>query len=201
MIGVRRTAAPPSFDEEVRKPGLRWLAENPAPKRPPAYWRKVAGALEAAFAGRCAYTAMAPMVAATVDHFVSIDEDRSRAYEWENYRYAAAWVNSKKSALRSHQILDPCEIGEDWFEIVLPGCELRVTDRCPEELRERARFMLRRLGLDHGPDVLPFRRRWYELHRKGGLTLDALEEMAPLVARAIRAEQARVTKAPGAEER
>src|ERR1041384_7919968 len=26
----------------------------------------------------------------TVDHFVSCDEDRRRAYDWANYRYAAA---------------------------------------------------------------------------------------------------------------
>src|SRR5262249_43308302 len=151
MIGVARKPAPPNFDEHVRKPGLRWLAENPAQKRPPDHWRKVIGELAVAFESRCAYTAMRLMEPGTVDHFVSIDEDRSKTYEWENYRYAATWVNSTKGALRSGQILDPCEIGEDWFEIVLPSLHLCVTERCPEVLRPRALFMLKRLGLDHGP--------------------------------------------------
>jgi hypothetical protein len=189
MIGIERKPAPPAFDRDVREPGVRWLAENPAPKRPPPHWRKVAGDLAVAFDHRCAYTAMELMVPGTVDHFVSIDEDRSRTYEWTNYRYAAHWVNSKKSALRSDQILDPCEIGEGWFEIVLPICALRVTERCPEALRPRAHFMLRRLGLDHGPEVLQTRRRWYELYQKG-LPLDELERAAPLIARAVRKEEA-----------
>ena len=32
----------------------------------------------------------------TVDHFMSCHEDRSKAYEWRNYRYCAAWINSSK---------------------------------------------------------------------------------------------------------
>ena len=59
-----------------------------------------------------------------------------------------------------------------------------MTERCPEELRDRARFMLRRLALDHGPDVVRYRKRWYELHQKG-LPIAELEKVAPLVARAV----------------
>ena len=43
----------------------------------------------------CAYSAMYESVG-TVDHFVSFHEDRSKAYEWGNYRYSAGWVNSSK---------------------------------------------------------------------------------------------------------
>jgi len=185
MIRIERAAEPAEFDAKVRQPGRRWLAENPTSRSFPSYWSKVRDDLEAAFEGRCAYSAMAMMVPGTVDHFVSLDEDRSQGYEWRNYRYAAAWINSKKSALRSHQMIDPCEMGEDWFEILLPGCELRVTDQCPEELRDRARFMLRRLGLDHGPDALKCRKRWYDFYEKG-LPLAELDRLAPLIARAIR---------------
>ncbi len=185
MIRTERAPEPDNFGADVREPGRRWLAEHPTSKSYPPYWRKVSAELEAAFHGRCAYTAMALMGPGTVDHFVSLDEDRSQGYEWRNYRHAAAWMNSKKSALRSDQILDPCEIGEDWFELSLPGCELRVTERCPEALRDRARFMLRRLGLDHGPDVLRCRKKWLELHEKG-LPFVELDARAPLLARAIR---------------
>lgn len=189
MIRVERQPEPPECDAKVRKPGQRWLAENPGSKSFPPYWRQVTVDVEAAFQERCAYTAMCPMTPATVDHFVSLDEDRTKAYEWENYRYAVGWINSSKSALRSEQILDPCEIGDDWFEVVLPGCELRVTEACPAELRERALFMLRRLSLNHGRKVLQYRKRWYELALKG-LPLAEIDALAPLVARAIRKQQA-----------
>jgi hypothetical protein len=190
MIPIERAPEPPSFDERVRKPGQRWLAANPTSSNLPSHWRGIRPELAAAFEDRCACTAMSLMTPGTVDHFVSIKEDRDLAYEWSNYRYAAGWVNSKKSALRSDEILDPCGIGEDWFELELSGYVLRVTDRCPEHLRARARFMLRRLGLDHAPEVVRHRRSWHEMHEKG-LPLAELDRLAPLVARAIRKQQAR----------
>jgi hypothetical protein len=185
VIRTERAPEPPEFDAAVRRPGRRWLDEHPASRSFPPHWRKVSAELEAAFHGRCAYTAMALMGPGTVDHFVSLDEDPTLAYEWHNFRHAAGWINSKKSALRSEQILDPCEIGDDWFELLLPGCELIVTERCPEALRGRARFMLRRLGLDHGRDVVRCRKQWLALHEKG-LPLSDLDAVAPLVARAVR---------------
>lgn len=197
MIRVERRSEPPEFDVQVRQPGRRWLETGG--KSTPGYWRRVVHELRAAFQDRCAYTAMWLSAPGTVDHFVSRDEDRSLAYEWSNFRYAAGWVNSSKSSLRSTQILDPCEIGDDWFEIVLPGCSLRITERCPEEARERARFMLRRLGLDHGPNVIPFRKRIYEMYRKG-LPLDEVEKLAPLIARAIRQQQLERQQSPAPPE-
>jgi hypothetical protein len=187
MIRVERAPEPPGFDARVRVPGRRWLESSR--KNLPGYWRRVLHELREAFQDRCAYTAMWLSAPGTVDHFVSRNEDRSLSYEWQNLRYAAAWVNSSKSALRASELLDPCEIGEDWFEIVLPLCQLRVTERCPEDLRGRAHFMLRRLGLDHGPNVLSFRQKIYEMYRKG-LPLEEVEKLAPLIARAIRKEQA-----------
>jgi hypothetical protein len=141
------------YETSVLGPGRRWLEAHsltqaepgePAPKqeRPPDYWCRIREELADAFHDRCAYTAMWLSHPGTVDHFVSIDEDRSRAYDWDNFRYCAGWINSSKQALRSSQLLDPLEIEDDWFEIILPSLELRVTDRCPEHLRERAELML-----------------------------------------------------------
>ena len=45
--------------------------------------------------------------------------DPSLAYEWANFRYAAAWINSSKSALRSDQVLDPLEVGDDSLKVIL----------------------------------------------------------------------------------
>ena len=116
------------FEAKVRAPGLRWLAENPAPeprpgepalrqKRLPSYWLEVRDDLADAFYERCAYTAMWLSHPGEVDHFVSIEEDRSKAYEWQNLRYCAGWFNSSKQGIPSKNILDPLEVEDDWFEL------------------------------------------------------------------------------------
>jgi hypothetical protein len=190
------------YEAKVRVPGLRWLAQNPSAeskpgepppktKRPPSYWREVRHELADAFHNRCAYTAMSLFSTAQVDHFVSADEDRSKLYEWENFRYCAGWLNSSKKNIRSTQILDPLAIEDGWFELMLPSLELRVTDRCPEHLRERAEFMLDRLKLRNGPDVRRSRQAWFKLYeRDGPKVLPDLDEWAPLLARAIRKQMA-----------
>ena len=190
------------YEAKVRGPGSRWLAQNPLlppkpdepppkPKRPPSYWLEVRDDLADAFHERCAYTAMWLSHPGEVDHFISIDEDRTKLYEWENFRYCAGWLNSSKKNIRSTQILDPVAVEDDWFELMLPSLELRVTERCPEDLRERAEFMLDRLKLRNGPEVRRFRLAMLKLYeRDGPSVLPHIDEWAPLLARAIRKQMA-----------
>lgn len=185
MIRVERSPEPLDFDERVRKPGVRWLERVDTPSTP-AYWRRAASHLRRAFEDRCAYTAMWLSSPGTVDHFVSRDEDRSLSYEWTNLRYASASINSRKSKLRAAEMLDPCEIGDDWFEVHLPSCLLVMTERCPPDQRDRALGMLRRLGLADDEDLVEYRREWYRMYMEGELTLEGLARKAPLVARAVR---------------
>ena len=86
----------------------------------------------------CAYSAMYESVG-TVDHFVSFHEDRSKAYEWCNYRYSAGWVNSSKQNLCSTDLMDPLSVEEGWFEILLPSLQLKVSDSIPSEFRQLAK--------------------------------------------------------------
>src|SRR5262249_20103625 len=133
----------------------------------------------------------------TVDHFVSGDEDRTLLYEWKNLRYASASINSSKGALRAEEVLDPFDVGDGWLEIRLPSCELVMTDRCPPEYRARAKTMLVRLGLGKGEDVVEYRLEWYRMYLEGELNLAGLERKAPLIARAVREEQARARSPEG----
>ncbi|NRD62219.1 hypothetical protein HRD49_10720 [Corallococcus exiguus] len=176
----------------MRAPGRRWLRGNPtALSRPPAYWRRCNAQLAAAFFERCAYTAMYLGAPGTVDHFISIDEDRRLAYEWTNFRYSAGWLNSRKQALVSERLMDPFEIEDGWFVLLLPSLQLQVTERCPPQLRERAAKTLRLLGLDHDERVVRYRRQWLEEYERRRVTLDYLEDKAPLVARAVREWESR----------
>ncbi|MFE8603666.1 hypothetical protein [Archangium violaceum] len=178
---------PADFDQKVRGPGRAWLRRHRGrTRRPPPYWRQCNAQLAAAFEERCAYTAMFLGSPGTADHFVSIDEDRALAYEWSNYRYASGWINSRKQAVRSSEILDPFRVGEGWFELLLPSLQLRVSERCPSRLRTLAENTLMVLGLRDDERVLRYRRQWLAEYESGDIDLDYLEKKAPLIAQAVR---------------
>jgi len=121
----------------------------------------------------------------TVDHFVSCDEDRSKAYDWSNFRFASGWINSSKNSLSSNEIFDPFQVVNGWFEILLPSLQLVATDAVPEVLRDRANFVLKRLHLRDDERVIRQRREWYRMYQEGELTLDGLSKKAPLIAAAV----------------
>lgn len=180
MIPVAPVPEPSAFDERVRRPGNAWLAENPGVKRPRDYWSPFRAVLAEGFANRCGYTAMHDL-AGTVDHHRSYRTNPDLAYEWSNYRYAAAWINSAKKA---SEVLDPYEVGEGWFEVLLPSLQLVATDKVPPERREVVERTLKHLPIAHDERVLKLRRCWYELYRERKLSLEGLREMAPLIAAA-----------------
>ena len=182
MIRFDRLDEPAEFDAKARRPGLRWLEEHPHSKRPRDLWSPFKPDLAAGFGDLCAYSAMYEPVG-TVDHFKSISRNRELAYEWSNLRFASGWINSSKRDV--DQILDPFEIGEDWFEILLPSLQLVLTERVPSELRQRAEFTLERLHLRDDERVIRQRRAWLQLYEQGDLTLEGLHKMAPLIARAV----------------
>ncbi len=188
MIRFEPRPKPAGFDERVELRGAAWLAAN-ATGEPPGYWRDFRDQLADAFGWLCAYGAMFEPVG-TVDHFVSINEDRSMAYDWGNYRFASGWINSSKQALRSGQLVDPFVVGDEWFEVLLPSMQLVVTDHVPPEWRERAQFMLDRLHLGHDERIVRQRRVWLRMYEEKKLSLEGLAEMAPLIAAAVRKREA-----------
>lgn len=183
MIRFEPRDRPEGFEERVERRGATWLAAN-ATGRPPAHWLEFRTQLADAFGSLCAYSAMFEPVG-TVDHFVSVDEDRSKSYVWENYRFSAGWINSSKRSLRSGQIIDPFHVDNEWFKVVLPSLQLVLTDRVRGEDRVRAQFLLDRLHLGHDERIVRQRREWYRMYQEGELTLDGLRRKAPLIAAAI----------------
>lgn len=185
MIRFERVSKPAGFVEDVEEPGATWLSANLNAKRPADLWSPFKGVLADGFRNLCGYTAMYEPVG-TVDHFVSWDEDKSRAYEWANYRYCAGWVNSSKRSLKAAEIFDPFEVQDGWFEVILPSLQMVVSDQIPGEHRQRAEFVLKRLHLRDDERVLRQRRSWMAAYERG-VSVDELERWAPLLARAIRA--------------
>jgi hypothetical protein len=79
-------------------------------------------------------------------------------------------------------MLDPYEVGEGWFEVILPSLQLMATDKVPPECRALVERTLECLPLSHDERVLRQRRSWYEMYREGKLTLEGLRRVAPLIA-------------------
>lgn len=194
MIHFDRRQEPGGFDATVRQPGRAWLQQHPAFDRPRDFWLAVRGDLATAFADLCAYSCMYEPVG-TVDHFISCRTCQARGtpneiYEWSNYRFASAWMNSAKQNA-DDQVLDPFEVQDGWFEIMLPSLQLRlVEENIPADKLDLARSTIRRLHLEHDERVIRQRRSWYEQYQLGELTLEGLRRRAPLIARAIESAQA-----------
>ncbi|HLL55851.1 MAG TPA: hypothetical protein VK447_19975 [Myxococcaceae bacterium] len=195
MIRFARVPEPPDFDAKVRDPGTQWLRSRRHDKgRLPSLWSRVLPELRKGFHDLCAYTATYQASPGTVDHYVPISRDSRQAFEWSNYRYAAPWINAIKKDLGPEVVLDPHEVEDDWFELLLPSCQLVVTDACPPERRGTAQAMLNRLKLGHGEQVIRYRLEWLRMYRERELTFPALEKKAPLVARAILKEKAELRR-------
>ncbi len=188
---------PPSFDADCRKKGNAWLAANPTKKKGfPSHWTKFESELEAGFHARCGWWAMR-IDSGSVDHFLSKAKPANRGviYEWSNYRHAAGTVNGSK---KNHDdaVLDPFEVGQDWFEVILPSMQLICTSRVPAHLQAKADFTLGKLHLVNGKKVRRNRMRWYEDYKKNlqdsstGISIGALEHIAPLIASAVKRLQA-----------
>lgn len=184
MIRCSPVPEPAAFCRCARIPGNRWLAAHPHASRPRDYWSPFKGDLAAGFRMLCAYSAMYEAVG-TVDHYVSWHEDRSKAYEWANYRYCAGWINSSKQNKLSSDLMDPFSVEEGWFEILLPSLQLTVSDSIPGGLRQLALDTIDRLHLVHDERIMRQRHAWYRMYLGGKLTLDGLKQVAPLIAAAV----------------
>lgn len=183
MIRVARVPEPVEFDATTRVPGTAWLAAHPT-GRPKDYWSPHLSALAAGFGDLCGYAAMLDPTGGTIDHYLSCDNHRHLSYEWSNYRFASQVMNnSKRSA--DDAVLDPYEVGAGWFEILLPSLQMQLTSRVPAEYRAKAEFTIKRLKLCDGERVVRWRRHWYAMYQRGGMTLDQLRLVAPLIADAV----------------
>ncbi|MEB3336577.1 MAG: hypothetical protein VKJ46_03875, partial [Leptolyngbyaceae bacterium] len=125
-------------------------------KRPRDLWSPFKSPLADGFHKLCGYSAMLDL-GGTVDHYLSCKNHRSLAYEWSNYRFCSGWINSSKRAL-DDQVLDPFQVEDDWFEILLPSLQLVLTASVPDSERDRAEFTLQRLGLKDDERILRQRR-------------------------------------------
>lgn len=186
---------PKEFDGNCRQCGNAWLREYPHndPHEKSQWWSQFRPNLAEHFSYRCGWQGTWIGLEGVVDHYLSCGNrqgrpspDRNLAFEWSNYRYALETVNSFKGTL-DRRILDPCEVGDGWFKVLIHrGFQLVATDRVPAPLRDRAEFTLKKLQLrKHAARWT--RWSWYKMNwNNGSPNLATLSQVAPLVAEAVR---------------
>lgn len=197
MIPVKRPKVPTTFGARCRKPGLAWLEANPT-KPPKDLWSPFEPELRKAFKERCGWLAMWIAVG-QIDHYLSKDhpdatrrkKQRPLAYDWRNLRYAEGTVNNRKRN-QDGAVLDPFEVKAGWFALDA-ALHLEVAPACPANVRPRAEFTLKHLGLDRGRAAMRLRKKYlqqFEAAVAHGMdeaaALEQLERDAPLLAAFVR---------------
>lgn len=122
-----------------------------------------------------------------MDHFVPVTRLKKKGqdeliYEWTNFRYAEGVLNQRKS---DHLVLDPFEVKDKWFKIILPSLQLLLTDKVPKKKLKKAKETLEKLGLQDDEVVIRYRQQWFDQYRQRNLTLEGLKHVAPLIAAAV----------------
>lgn len=187
MIPVIPAPEPLGFDAVVRQRGLRFLAKTPAPTtwRNREYWTSAIPDLRAAYNGTCCYSAewIPPLTGnSSVDHFRPRSTHPLLAYEWSNFRLAAARLNARKGATEG--ILDPFTIGDEWFAIDFPSLLVRAGNALPPQLSAAFDLTVKTLRLNDEISV-ESRMRWLRAYCEGRVTFDYLMDSAPFLGREL----------------
>lgn len=211
MIPVTPEPEPADFDQRVRQPGLRAIAElvgeRPLPPRrgprrkpvaarreeiPPAdfppLWREVLPDMLTAYRRICAYLGLyiwPGTGAPSVDHVVPKSRAWDRVYEWSNYRLAAARINAHKSDLEL--VLDPFAIPEGLFALEFVEFQV-VPGPAAGGMEDQVVDTVTVLGLNT-QECRNARQEYVECYSNGDITLAYLERHAPFVAREMRRQQ------------
>jgi hypothetical protein len=104
-----------------------------------------------------------------------------RVYEWSNYRLASSRLNARKSACED--VLDPFEIGDDWFHLELVGFQIVPNPELPTGVQTSIRDTVDRLRLDDFRKERETGALWYWDHE---ISLRTLTRESPFVARELR---------------
>ncbi len=158
----------------------------PAKEFPPL-WRAVLPNLLELYERRSAYLAVYlehGKCTPTVDHFVSISTDWTRAYDWSNYRLAAHALNTRKGV---KAVLDPFELDADTF--ALEWVNLQVVRGVAASTADAGAVSSTMDLLNH-PEFCKLRATYVEDYElgpgNGGVDLAYLERRAPFVAGELR---------------
>jgi uncharacterized protein (TIGR02646 family) len=157
VIPVAPQPEPNDFGKTVRTPGSKWIRKSglnltePVPPKTeiPSHWTKCIPALRKAYSGICAYTGVfIPLVvgAPSVEHFLAKSKRLDQAYEWLNYRFVCAKMNSRKRDF--DDVLDPFTLEPDMFVLNIVNGAIKPRSGLDAEKRLLVKRTIERLDLD-----------------------------------------------------
>lgn len=208
MMHVALAKEPDDFEEKVRQPGRRALAEMVGevdlPKRPgrprkkiaevysdipssqfPEIWREAIPDLMHSYQRVCSYTCFyieRVTGAGSVDHMLPKSRSWQQAYEWSNYRLACSLMNSRKNDYMD--VLDPMAVGDDWFQLELVGFQVIARPDLDAPTKMKVEATISRLKLNDY-DCRTRREEYANAYELGEIKLEYLRKRAPLLAREI----------------
>jgi uncharacterized protein (TIGR02646 family) len=204
VIPVKPAPKPKTFDEQVRKPGLRAIDEmlGKAPRYPrtkgrpfkpcakraadipaaqlPTYWTRAIDDLMRAYHSVCAYSCFhihAVTGAASVDHFAAKSRAPSKVYEWSNYRLCCSKMNARKRDFSD--VIDPFKVEPNSFQLELAFFQVIPNRTLSAAKQKEIQDTIDRLGLDRFREA---RQADAEKYWNGDVSLKLLREESPFVA-------------------
>lgn len=91
-------------------------------------------------------------------------------------------MNSRKQA--HDDVLDPFEIGPDWFTLEFSFLQVLPNNDCSEERRQTIQSTIDRLKLNCA-ECISARANYYDAYLREEINFGYLEKMAPFVAREL----------------
>jgi len=183
---VQFQSEPEDFDERVRIPGNRFLAEVPTPTtkqwKGKEYWRGVLPDMRKAYRRICSYCAhWIPRSTGndSVDHFAPKAREPNLAYEWSNFRYVAARFNSRKG---TREILDPFTLLSGWFIIDFRSLFVKPNPDLLPNQKDAVQITIDYLKLNDDDDLVVEREAWVRDYRNREISLSHLQKRAPFIA-------------------
>ncbi len=190
MIPVQPQPEPGDFSERVRSPGTAFLKEVPRPATrqwdKKEYWREVLPDMRDAYNGVCAYSAhwISRVTGGhSIDHFLPRSLRPDLAYEWTNYRYASAKLNSRKG---TRSILDPFRLEPGWFTLDFESYLVRPNPRLAPERKSEVQHTIDVLRLNDDEGCVEERQEYIECFCSGEISFAHLERMSPFIAYELR---------------
>lgn len=180
MIRVTLQPEPTSFDQDVRRPGARFLANRQPGQKLLSHWRAASRDLYQAYSGICAYTCMYMLSPGSLDHFIPKSSRPDLAYEWTNFRLCTPRVNQQKSD--STDIIDPFVVRNGDFVIDLPSCLVKPADGLPTALRTQVLNSIHILKLNRDDSLVQERCEILLDFARGHVSQDFLNRRYPFLA-------------------
>ena len=115
-----------------------------------------------------------------MDHFLPKNANPWLAYDWTNYRLSSERVNSLKGEKTG--ILDPFQIGPQWFQLKFPGCVVVPGGNLPPSFIPAARWTIKVLKLNDDDDLVQERCNIVRMLRDGHVQIGFMEQRYPFIA-------------------